>query len=150
MDQSITIEGVSFRNLKIFKDERGQVMHMLRSDSKEFEGFGEIYFSITNPKVIKGWKRHLKKNQLLTVPVGTVKFVILDQREESPTHGHVNEIIIGEENYGLLRIPNNLTYAFQTTSDSPSLIANCTDHPHEDKEALVFELGEFNSQYIWE
>ena len=39
------IEGVQISPLKIISDERGSVMHMLRSDSQVFKKFGEIYFS---------------------------------------------------------------------------------------------------------
>ena len=39
------IAGIKITPLKIIKDDRGSVMHMLRSDSEIFEKFGEIYFS---------------------------------------------------------------------------------------------------------
>ena len=38
------IDGVSLHKLKQFHDERGKVMHMLRSNDSHFEKFGEIYF----------------------------------------------------------------------------------------------------------
>ena len=38
------IEGVKITPLKIISDDRGSVMHMMRSDSPIFENFGEIYF----------------------------------------------------------------------------------------------------------
>jgi dTDP-4-dehydrorhamnose 3,5-epimerase len=149
VDKKLTIEGVSLRLLNIFKDQRGQVMHMLRSDSKEFEGFGEVYFSKTNPKIIKGWKQHLKKNQLLTVPIGQVKFVLFDQRKNSPTYGDINEIIIGEDNYGLLRIPHSIIYAFQTISNKESLIVNFTDQPHSETNAMNYDLNDPAIKYKW-
>ena len=40
------IEGVVITPLKQIPDERGNVMHMFRSDDPEFEKFGEIYFSV--------------------------------------------------------------------------------------------------------
>ena len=39
------IEGIKITPLKIISDNRGSVMHMLRSDSDVFQKFGEIYFS---------------------------------------------------------------------------------------------------------
>ena len=39
------IEGVKITKLKILRDHRGSVLTMLRSDSKVYESFGEIYFS---------------------------------------------------------------------------------------------------------
>ena len=37
------IHDITITPLKIIADNRGKVMHMLRSDSKVFKKFGEIY-----------------------------------------------------------------------------------------------------------
>ena len=60
------IEGVVITPLKQIPDERGNVMHMFRSDDPEFEKFGEIYFSVIFSGMVKmkyssdlfvsGWK----------------------------------------------------------------------------------------------
>ena len=47
------IEGVRITPLRRIPDERGAVLHMLRSDSPGFERFGEIYFSMVYPDAIK-------------------------------------------------------------------------------------------------
>jgi len=52
------INGVKIQPLKQIKDERGSVMHMLRSDSPYYEQFGEVYFSTVKQGVVKAWKQH--------------------------------------------------------------------------------------------
>ena len=52
------IKGVNIIPLKKIPDERGKIMHMLRCDDPHFEKFGEIYFSVAYPGVIKGWHFH--------------------------------------------------------------------------------------------
>ena len=52
------IKGVEIHPLKQIPDERGKIMHMLRSDDPYFERFGEIYFSMVYPGVVKGWHLH--------------------------------------------------------------------------------------------
>ena len=52
------IDGVVIKKLNQISDERGKIMHMLRSDDPLFEKFGEIYFSTIYPQVIKGWHLH--------------------------------------------------------------------------------------------
>ena len=54
------IEGIKTTTLKQIEDDRGKVMHMLRSDSENFKKFGEIYFSTVHPNKIKGWHLHTK------------------------------------------------------------------------------------------
>ena len=52
------INNVIITPLKKIPDERGAIMHMMRVDSPLYEKFGEIYFSIAYPGVIKGWHEH--------------------------------------------------------------------------------------------
>jgi dTDP-4-dehydrorhamnose 3,5-epimerase len=61
--------------LRRIPDERGAVMHMLRADDPHFQGFGEIYFSLVYPGVVKGWHRHTAMTLNYAVPVGMVKLV---------------------------------------------------------------------------
>ena len=52
------IQGVAVTPLRRIPDERGAVFHMLSEDDAAFERFGEIYFSLVYPGVVKGWHRH--------------------------------------------------------------------------------------------
>ena len=58
------IEGVKITKLNKIVDHRGSVLPMLRSDSKVFESFGEIYFSTIFNKSIKKHGILHKKNML--------------------------------------------------------------------------------------
>ena len=74
-----TIYGLRIIPLKEISDQRGTVLHMLRSDSENFKKFGEIYFSEINPGYVKTWKKHLKMTQNFTVPAGKVIFKFYDE-----------------------------------------------------------------------
>lgn len=143
------IEGVVIEPRKVFRDDRGAVMHMLRCDDKLFSKFGEIYFSVTNPGIIKGWKKHLKMTQHFTVPRGTMKIVLFDDRLNSPTKGQIQEIIMGENNYQLLRIPAGLWYSFRAENNKAAMITNCSDIPHDPAESVSKPLGDTSIPYHW-
>ena len=81
------IAGVKITPLKQILDERGKIMHMLRCDSPDFMGFGEIYFSCVYPGVIKGWHIHKEMTLNYAVPHGNIKLVLYDDREGSSTRG---------------------------------------------------------------
>lgn len=144
------IEGVIVEPLKQIGDERGKVMHMLRADSPLFRKFGEVYFSVVNPGVVKAWKRHLEMTQNFAVPVGMIRLVIYDNRESSSTNKKIETLEIGENNYALVRIPPLLWYGFQGISSVPALIANCTDMPHNPDEVERLELSDKKIPYDWE
>ena len=70
------IDGVQIIPLKQICDDRGKIMHMLKSTDPYFENFGEIYFSSIYPGVIKGWHWHERMTLNYAVPVGMIKLVL--------------------------------------------------------------------------
>jgi dTDP-4-dehydrorhamnose 3,5-epimerase len=143
------IEDVVVQPLKQIVDERGKVMHMLRSDFPLFTKFGEVYFSVVNPGVVKAWKKHLKMTQHFAVPVGKIRLVIYDDRKNSLTFGSFEILDIGEENYCLIKIPPLVWYGFKGIADTPSLIANCTNMPHEPNEVKCLDYFDKLIPYDW-
>ncbi len=144
------IDGLLITPLKQIKDERGAVFHFLRCDSTNFKNFGEAYFSIVYPSVIKGWKIHTKIHQNLCVPHGQIKFVIFDNREYSSTKGVIKEIILDNDlNYNLLSMPNGLWYSFKCIGKDASIISNIIDSPHEPEESKVLPLNTNDIPYDW-
>lgn len=130
------IDDLIIQELKQIVDERGKVLHMLKTDSPLFTNFGEIYFSIVNPGSIKAWKKHFKMTQHFAVPVGKIRLVIYDDRENSVSNKKLETLEIGEDNYCLVRIPPLLWYGFKGVSPIPALIANCTDLPYNPDEII--------------
>jgi dTDP-4-dehydrorhamnose 3,5-epimerase len=144
------IAGLEIVPVKVFENEKGKLLHVLRCDSSFFEKFGEAYMSVTYPGVIKGWKYHKTLRQNFVVPAGTVKFVFYDDRIDSLTKGNIVEIETGESNYFLLKIPAQLWYSFKTISQTSSIILNCATEPHDPTESINLELSMANNiPYHW-
>lgn len=128
------IEGVLIHPLRQIPDERGRVMHMLKSTDPHFERFGEIYFSTVHPGVVKGWHRHSRMILNYAVVVGMIKLVLYDDRTASPTRGEIQEIFLGESNYCLVKIPPMVWNGFKGIGASPAMVANCATIPHDPEE----------------
>ena len=128
------IDGVKVTQLRQILDERGKVMHMLRSDSEIFEGFGEIYFSCVYPGAIKAWHIHKAMTLNYAVPHGNIKFVLYDDRPESPTCGEVQEIFLGPDNYCLVTVPPMVWNGFKGIGGETAIVANCASIPHDPAE----------------
>jgi len=144
------INGVLITELLQIADERGAVLHHMRSDAAEFTAFGECYFSEMLPGAVKAWKRHREQTQHLAVPVGRVRFVVYDDREESPSRGILDIIELGRpDDYHRLCIPKGLWYGFTCLSDKPALIANCADRPHEPADAELRLVDDTRIPFQW-
>ncbi|MBF0595047.1 MAG: dTDP-4-dehydrorhamnose 3,5-epimerase family protein [Candidatus Omnitrophica bacterium] len=125
------IEGVIITPLKQICDERGKVMHMLRSDSPEFKAFGEVYFSSIFPGAIKAWHFHQRMILNYAVPHGRIKFVLYDDRPQSRTRGEIMELFLGPDNYCLVTVPAMVWNGFKGIGMEVAIVANCASIPHD-------------------
>ena len=116
--------------LRRIPDERGTILHMLRATDPHFSAFGEIYFTTIYRGVVKGWHRHREMTLNYACIDGRIKLVIYDDREGSPTRGHLVERFLGPDDYSLVVIPPGLWVGMKGMTGS-ALVANCATHPHD-------------------
>ncbi len=144
------IHDVKITPLKIISDNRGKVIHMLRTDSQVFEKFGEIYFSTIYHQSIKGWHLHKESTLNYVCIKGKVKLVLFDNRKESSTKGVYQELILSPEDYFLVTIPPNIWNGFKGLDRAESIIANCLTLPHNEREMVRKDLFDKSFSYKWE
>lgn len=143
------IDGVGVHPLRQIPDERGKIMHMLRRDDPHFQEFGEIYFSVVYPGVVKGWHIHKLMTLNYAVVSGMIKFVLYDDREGSPTHGELQEIFMGASNYVLVTVPPLVWNGFKGVGTQPAIVANCATLPHDPEEIERVDPFENHIPYDW-
>ena len=144
------INGVQVIPLKRIPDERGTIMHMLRSTDPHFQQFGEIYFSTIYKDVIKGW--HLHKEMTLNYACihGRIKLVIFDDREQSSTRGELMEIFLGPDNYSLVIIPPEVWNGHKGMTDPFAIVANCSTHVHDPSRSTRLDPFDNHIPYKWD
>tara|TARA_B110000444_G_C18789623_1_gene571801 strand:+ start:149 stop:595 length:447 start_codon:yes stop_codon:yes gene_type:complete len=143
------IDGVKITPLKIIADNRGKVMHMLRSDTEAFKKFGEIYFSTIYENSIKAWHLHKEATLNYACIKGEVKLVLFDDRKNSLSKGQYQELVLGQKDYFLVTIPSNVWNGFKGIDASESIIANCLTIPHNEKEMVRKDPLDTYFQYNW-
>lgn len=144
------INGIIQTPLKQIHDERGKVMHMLRSSDPHFQKFGEVYFSWIYPDIIKAWHKHIEMIMNYAVPIGTIKLVLYDDRPDSITYQQINEFFMNCENYYLLTIPNGIWYGFKSVGSQPAMVVNCSTIPHDPKEIVRIDFDDPLIPYSWD
>jgi len=146
---NLNIEGIKITPLKIISDDRGSVMHMLRNDSQVFEKFGEVYFSTIFDDKIKAWHLHREATLNYACLHGKVKLVLFDEREKSETFGLYQELFLSLENYSLITIPPNIWNGFKGLNKGHSIIANCLNLSHNEKEMFRLDMDDKRFNYKW-
>jgi dTDP-4-dehydrorhamnose 3,5-epimerase len=143
------IDGVKIVPLRQIVDERGKIMHMLKATDEHFIGFGEIYFSCAWPGTIKAWHVHTSMTVNNAVISGRAKLVMYDRRPDSRTHGELQEVFLGEDNYVLVQMPPGIANGYKAYGDKMVILANCASEPHRPEEMIRIDPLSAEIPYDW-
>ncbi len=138
------IKDVLITPLDVFETTGGSVMHAMKNIDRGFVDFGEAYFSNINYNSVRAWKRHKKMTLNLVVPVGEIKFILFDNRNNE---GEFQEVIISRSNYCRLTIPPMVWMGFQGLNKNGSTLLNIANIKHDPNEVDRIEIDKIN--YDW-
>ena len=133
------IIGLKKIKAKIIKNKKGDILKFLSKKDFYFKGFGEVYFTEIKKNKVKGWNFHKNNKSLLVVPYGKVEFMFVDGRVKSKTYYKKEKIILSKKNYKIIALPPGVWFCFKSLTKL-SIVANCINNPHQDKETLNAKL----------
>jgi|TARA_B110000003_G_C16587166_1_gene510306 dTDP-4-dehydrorhamnose 3,5-epimerase len=117
-------------NLKKISNPAGDIIKYLDKKNKNFNKFGEVYFNEIKKGYTKGWNLHKKTYCLITVPLGSVVFTLMDFQMKKKKIFSINR-----RKPSLLIIPPKVWFKFKSLSEY-SIITNFIDQIHNKKESL--------------
>lgn len=127
-----SIDKIKFYKKKIISHSRGNIMHYIKNNDKNFIKFGEIYFTWIKKNKFKGWKFHKRMTMNLTVPYGNVRFFFYDELSKKKIVFNLSEKI-----YGTLYVPPKVWFGFKNISKKKdSLVVNFSNIIHDKNESL--------------
>jgi len=146
------IKDVVIKQLKIFPDDRGYLMEMMRKDWPEFMQFAQSYVTACYPGVYKAWHYHKKQWDHFVCLWGMAKVALFDARENSATKGKINVFHIGRLNPTLLRIPPLVYHGFTAEGGQTALIVNFPTELYNYREPDEFRApyNDPSIPYDWE
>jgi dTDP-4-dehydrorhamnose 3,5-epimerase len=101
--------------------------------------------------VVKGWHYHRKQTDHFVCVRGMAKVVLYDSREDSPTHGQIQEFFIGERNPTLVKIPPMVMHGFKAVGNEMAMIINFPtelyDYQDPDEHRVAWDSPEI--PYDW-
>ncbi|HKR62141.1 MAG TPA: dTDP-4-dehydrorhamnose 3,5-epimerase [Thermoanaerobaculia bacterium] len=126
------IEGVVAREVLHVPRDHGVITEMYRA---EWDPTGlpvvHIYQSRLFPGAIGAWSCHAKSIDRLFVNQGHLKLVLYDGREESPTHGALMELYVGDARPTFLVLPTGVWHGLQNLGSSEALMVNFPTHAYD-------------------
>ena len=125
-----TIDGVEFKEvLNVIKD-NGHLTEMYRPDWFTPNPIRQVFRVYLQPKAISAWHVHEITTDHLSIVTGSIKVVLFDGRENSPTAGLLNEFKISELRPGTILIPPGVWHGIQNIHENASIILNMVDQEY--------------------
>jgi dTDP-4-dehydrorhamnose 3,5-epimerase len=117
------IEGVVLKDLRTHTDERGFFREIIRKTDDFFgEGFGQLSHSLMYQGSAKAWHIHKTQVDWWYVGTGVLKVALYDTRTESPTHGELVELLMGDHQPAqVLRIPPGVAHGCKCLTGTANL-----------------------------
>lgn len=144
-----SIHGVQCKPLKVFADDRGYFMELLREDDAFYTRFGQSNFSITYPSVVKAWHWHRRQDDIWFVAAGMAQVGLHDLRDESPTKGTTDVYYLGEQNRSLLFIPHGVAHGYRVLGTAPVALMYHTTHPYDPADELRLAWDDAAIGFDW-
>ena len=121
------IADVVFRQLTVHSDKRGHLTEVYRVDWDFHEPLGisiKQVYAVHSPLhlTVRGVKTHYKSWHFFRAVLGSARFILSDQREDSPTYGTNAEYYISTRRDYLLGVPSGVYYGWQSLSYDTKLL----------------------------
>lgn len=137
------ISSVTIRELRVRLDGRGDLIELWSRPWVSADGSGvmdtaHVYQSATDQGVVKAWHLHAVHTDQFTCTRGKLQVVLADVREDSPTYGYVDSLIIGERRPAMIKIPPGVLHGWKALSAPEVIVVNFQTHPYDANDELKF------------
>ena len=145
------IDGVVFKELKTFTDDRGFFREIIRVTDDLFqEGFGQWSHSLMLPGVVKAWHYHQIQTDWWYVVTGILRVGLCDLRKDSETYKTTMDFYMGDYQAAqVLRIPPGVAHGAKTIL-GPVHLLYLTSHTYnpEDERRLPYDTPEIDFDWF--
>jgi len=118
--KDLPLAGVKIVDLVTFPDERGFFAEVMRVDWEGIvqDEIVQANLSVSYPGIVRAWHKH-ERGQVdyFFVLQGGVKICAYDDDPESPTRGHLLEIILSSKRPQLLRVPGKYWHGYKVVGN---------------------------------
>jgi dTDP-4-dehydrorhamnose 3,5-epimerase len=123
------IEGVEFKDLKHFPDERGFFCELIRdTDGIAVEKIGQISHSLVYPGIVKAWHAHVEQTQWNYVVNGLIYVALHDMRKSSATFKQTMTFLVGDNhNKMIYKFPPGVAHGYKCMHGPMNIIYFTSD-----------------------
>ncbi|GIW40071.1 MAG: spore coat protein [Candidatus Binatia bacterium] len=122
------IAGVQAVDLVARVDDRGYLIEIVRATDPYLPKFGQVYLVGNFAKgTIRAFHKHRELWDLFFISHGAAKFVLVDDREDSPTYGERNTFVTSSRNPTLIVVPPGVYHGWMSLEDDTQMISTASE-----------------------
>lgn len=128
-----TIQHVQLISLTAHVDDRGYLIEIARIGGASgphavIKKFGQVYL-VGNPGrgTIRAFHKHEFLWDYFFISHGSAKFVLVDDREDSPTYKEMNIFVISDRKPSLLVVPPGVYHGWMSLEDDTQMISTASE-----------------------
>lgn len=139
------IDGVMVKTFRKHADQRGYFIEQLKRGDVDDEGhpflpeqpFAQMSRSLAYarggnpPELIKAFHWHRRQWDYWDVIVGNARVVLVDLREESPTAGRIQTLMLGEHSPRMVAIPPRVAHGYQAVDLNDVILNYYVTEPYD-------------------
>lgn len=139
------IQDVRVIPLAVRTDDRGYLIELIRHAGDDephaiAHRFGQVYLvGDVSKGTIRAFHKHAELWDWFVITHGTAKFVLKDDRPDSPTSGALMSVVAGERNPTLIAVPPGVYHGWMSLEDDTQLVSiasHCYNRHQPDEERI--------------
>ena len=127
----------------IHSDHRGELVEMFTKPEFWKSDFTYAYQTSIRPGMLKGWFAHEKKFDRYHIVRGELLLLMYDGREDSPTCGVVQKLLLSDRSARQVLIPQCVWHLSLNVGQEDAILVNlpstCYDHDNPDRYHIPFD-----------
>ena len=128
------IQGVQQVPLVAHVDDRGYLIEIIRANDPHMRKFGQVYI-VGDPVrgAIRAFHKHRDLWDYFFISHGSAKFVLVDDRPESPTYKQMDTFVTSGRNPSLIVVPPGVYHGWMSLEDDTQMISTATEVYNREK-----------------
>jgi len=109
-------------------DDRGYLIEIIRATDPHFTKFGQVYLVGNFAKgVIRAFHKHNVLWDWFFISHGAAKFVLVDDRADSPSYKEQEVFVISSRNPSLIVVPPGVYHGWMSLADDTQMISTASE-----------------------
>lgn len=146
----MAIKGVSLVDLKVNIDDRGYLYEIIHNTDPFVNQIAQVYL-VGDPVrgTIRAYHKHAELHDWFCIIHGSAKFVLKDDRSDSPTFGEIASFVLSERAPKLLVVPPGVYHGWMSLEDDTIMVSTAsTVYNRENPDETRIPPDAFGDQWI--